>query len=99
MKLWAEEAASVKVLRLDQFMFCQSRKLYGYSRVSDGEMDRRRRGGYRSQTHSVLEAEGTNVGFFPELGAGRQGPVSLPGPRRCGSAAPWWRVWGPRGLS
>lgn len=48
----------------------------------DGEIgDREIRGG-RGQTHGDLGAEGTNVGLFlGYLEQGRQGPISLPGPR------------------
>lgn len=48
----------------------------------DGEIDREEVGGRRGQTHGASAAEGTNVGLFLGcLGQGRQGPISLPGPK------------------
>lgn len=48
----------------------------------DGETDEGEMGGCRGQTQGPLEAEGSSLGLFlGYLEPGRQGPISLPGPR------------------
>lgn len=64
MALWAEGTASAKALWLDQLTFWQSRKMLGYSRVSEERWTGREQGSQRGWTYGDLEAEGTNVGLF-----------------------------------